>query len=139
MKRILIVTACAVISATACTPREHALWLEWHAADPAAAEAFAEEWKAAHAAAPPATNLTNNHAARWDQIARCESGGRWDYPIVTNRTGSYSGGLMIWTRAWDAYGGNEFAPNAYQATKNEQIEIAERILADQGWGAWDCA
>jgi hypothetical protein len=132
MKRIM--TVGALVALTACTPTEFAKWTEWHNQDPAAAEAFAEEWKAAQH-----TNLTNNHAARWDQIARCESGGRWDYPLVTNRTGTYSGGLMIWNKAWDAYGGNEFASDAYLATKAQQIEIAERILADQGWGAWDCS
>ena len=74
----------------------------------------------------------------WDDVAWCESGGRWDYPPVTNRTGTYSGGLMIGTRWWPVYGGDEFAPQAYLATKNEQIIVAERILDDNGRGAWDC-
>jgi hypothetical protein len=75
----------------------------------------------------------------WDRIAWCESGGQWAHPPVTNRTGTYSGGLMIWTRAWTVYGGGEFAGQAWQASKAEQIVVAERILDDRGWGAWDCA
>jgi hypothetical protein len=133
MRKLMFLVAAAA-AVTACTPTEFAKWTEWHNQDPAAAEAFAEEWKADHAARPAAAPST-----RWDRIAQCESGGRWDYPLVTNRTGTYSGGLMIWTKAWDAYGGNEFASDAYLTSKANQIIVAERILADQGWGAWDCS
>ncbi|NVP29375.1 resuscitation-promoting factor Rpf1 domain-containing protein, partial [Vibrio cholerae] len=35
-----------------------------------------------------------------------------------------------------AYGGGEFAPTANQASREQQIVIAERTLANQGWGAW---
>src|SRR4029077_463114 len=153
-KTITVLAAVVGLGAlTACTPRELAAWVDWNNQDPAAAQAFANtpEVQASLAAgqqqeAAPAPaedsgdqGLTNNHGSRWDKIARCESGGNWGYPLVTNRTGTYSGGLMIWTKAWAAYGGKQFAPNAYQASKAQQIEVAERILADQGWGAWDCA
>lgn len=86
--------------------------------------------------AAPEPQVTN--ASRWDRIARCESGGRWDYPPVTNNTGTYSGGLMIGHRWWPAYGGEEFATYPYQASKAEQIAVAERIWADNGADAWDC-
>ena len=46
---------------------------------------------------------------------------------------------MIRDNVWRAYGGREFANTADQATKAQQIEIAERILDDVGWQAWDCA
>ena len=46
---------------------------------------------------------------------------------------------MIGHRWWPVYGGREFAPYPYQATKAQQITVAERILADNGWQAWDCA
>lgn len=136
MKRLIIIGALTLMS---CTPYQAAQWQAWWAKDPAAAIAYAEAGCPGTTGCKVEQQLTNNHAAEWDRIARCESGGRWDYPLVTNSTGTYSGGLMIWTKAWAAYGGHEFAPNAYQATKAQQIEIAERILADQGWGAWDCA
>jgi hypothetical protein len=90
-------------------------------------------------APPPPAPAVSPHAAQWDRIARCESGGNWSYPPVTNRTGTYSGGLMIWQKAWVAYGGQQFSTWAYQTSKANQIVVAERILADQGWGAWDCA
>src|SRR5699024_1565315 len=37
---------------------------------------------------------------------------------------------------WRAFGGQEFAGNAHQATKAEQIAVAQRTLAQQGPGAW---
>ena len=147
MKRALTAAA-LVLTLTGCSAAELEAWIRWHNTDPAAAEEFARRPEVAadlatgeHDTDGPqfAQWLTNRHAAEWDRIARCESGGRWDYPPVTNRTGTYSGGLMIWTKAWVAYGGQEFAGQAWQASKAEQIEIAERILDDQGWGAWDCA
>lgn len=133
-----------VAGLAACTPREHALWLDWHATDPVAAEAFAEEWKAAHAARATSSDsswLRNEQGdAVWNKIAACESGGRWDYPPVTNSSGTYSGGLMIGHRWWEPLGGREFAQWPYQATRAEQIHIAERIVdeqgLDRGWQCW---
>ena len=76
----------------------------------------------------------------WNYIARCESGGRWDYPPVTNSSGTYSGGLMIGHRWWPKLGGQEFAPWPYLATRAEQIHIAEKIVdaqgLDRGWQCW---
>lgn len=66
---------------------------------------------------------------RWDVLAQCESGGRWDYPPVA---GGFSGGLMFHVGTWRAMGGEEFAPDAYLATREQQIEIAERTRAAAG-------
>jgi hypothetical protein len=131
-----------VLFMTGCTRAQVTAWVAWHETDPAAAEEFAnlpEVQAALHARTPQRTRPAAAPSARWDRIAWCESGGRWDHPPVTNSTGTYSGGLMIWVRAWTVYGGTEFAPQAWQASKAEQIVVAERILADRGWGAWDCA
>lgn len=68
----------------------------------------------------------------WDRVAQCESGGRWDI----NTGNGYHGGLQFSPRTWSGFGGGEFAPVAYQATRAEQIVVAERVLAKQGWGAW---
>lgn len=77
--------------------------------------------------------------ALWDRIARCESGGRWDYPPVTNRSGTYSGGVMIGHRWWPKFGGREFAAYPYQASKQQQIIVAERIAREAGLdNAWQC-
>jgi hypothetical protein len=68
----------------------------------------------------------------WDAMAQCESGGNW----ATNTGNGYYGGLQFAAGTWRAMGGTAYAPTADQATKAQQIEIAERVLASQGWGAW---
>jgi len=77
---------------------------------------------------PPATD-----ASRWDQLAQCESTSRWDYPPVS---GGFSGGLMFHIGTWRSNGGLEYAPDAYLASREQQIDIAERVLANSGWRAW---
>lgn len=79
---------------------------------------------------------------QWDRIAACESGdknipgsGRWNLP---GGDADSTGGLQIQTRTWLDFGGQQYAPQAYQASKQQQIEIAEKILARQGAGAWVC-
>ncbi|HTM84785.1 MAG TPA: transglycosylase family protein [Mycobacterium sp.] len=68
----------------------------------------------------------------WDQVARCESGGNW----AINTGNGYHGGLQFSPSTWSGAGGGEFAPTAFMATKEEQIAVAERVLASQGKGAW---
>ncbi len=65
----------------------------------------------------------------WDKLAQCESGGKWN----TNTGNGYSGGLQFSPSTWRAYGGKGSAAGASRA---EQIAVAERVLAGQGWGAW---
>ena len=67
----------------------------------------------------------------WDKLAQCESGGNWSI----NTGNGYYGGLQFNYGTWQAYGGGEFAPTADQATREQQIIVAERTLAGQGWGA----
>ena len=66
----------------------------------------------------------------WDRLAQCESGGRWS---IDSR---YDGGLQFHPDTWRAYGGTEFAAYAHQATREQQIAVAERVQDDAGWGAW---
>ena len=68
----------------------------------------------------------------WDRVAGCESGGNW----AINTGNGYHGGLQFSPSTWSGHGGGEFAPAAYLATKEEQIAVAERVLANQGKGAW---
>ena len=68
----------------------------------------------------------------WDRLAGCEAGGNWHI----NTGNGYYGGLQFNYGTWQAYGGGEFAPTADQATREQQIIVAERTLAQQGWGAW---
>ena len=68
----------------------------------------------------------------WDQVARCESGGNW----AINTGNGYYGGVQFAAGTWASHGGGEFAPTAQLATREQQIVIAERVLATQGRGAW---
>jgi LysM repeat protein len=71
-------------------------------------------------------------SSTWDRVAQCESGGRWN----TNTGNGYHGGLQFAPSTWRGFGGGEFAASAHQASRAEQIVVAERVLAKQGWGAW---
>src|SRR5277367_2240067 len=79
---------------------------------------------AGHAAAAP--------DSQWDRVAACESGGNWGI----NTGNGYHGGLQFSQGTWAAHGGGEFASSANQATRDQQIAVAERVLATQGRGAW---
>ncbi|MFC9071205.1 transglycosylase family protein [Streptomyces griseoincarnatus] len=71
-------------------------------------------------------------ASEWDAVAQCESGGNWSI----NTGNGYYGGLQFSASTWAGYGGTQYAATADQATKAQQIEIAEKVLAGQGKGAW---
>ena len=71
-------------------------------------------------------------ASEWDAVAQCESGGNWSI----NTGNGYYGGLQFSASTWAAYGGTAYASTADKATKAQQIEIAEKVLASQGKGAW---
>ncbi|MBG9349099.1 transglycosylase family protein [Corynebacterium belfantii] len=68
----------------------------------------------------------------WDQIAQCESGGNWSI----NTGNGFTGGLQFVDSTWLGLGGGVYAPQAYLATREQQIAIAEKVQAAQGWGAW---
>jgi hypothetical protein len=133
MTRKRILTAAVAVAASigvlgACTPEEVQQWQTWRAQDQAAAEAFVQGLATEPAAAPePSTDQSV-----WDKVAYCESGGNW----AINRGSGYYGGLQMLGSTWRNYGGTEFAPTADQATREQQIVVAEKILADVGWGAW---
>jgi Transglycosylase-like domain/Putative peptidoglycan binding domain len=85
------------------------------------------------------TRSTGRSGVNWDNVARCESGGQWGHGTVTNHVGTFSGGLMIMNSAWRQFGGTQFAPTAGQASRGEQIIVAERIAARVGAArAWQC-
>lgn len=84
------------------------------------------------AAAIMAPNAAAAPDSDWDRLAQCESGGNW----AINTGNGYHGGLQFSAQTWQAFGGGEFAPTANLATREQQIAVAERTLAQQGWGAW---
>ncbi len=79
--------------------------------------------------APTATAAS---VATWDKVAACESGGDW----AINTGNGYYGGLQIHKATWDDFGGTQYSGYPHQATKEQQIRVAEKILATQGPGAW---
>ena len=97
---------------------------------------------AAQAPKPTAATRTGGNTGRpaptapdgsvWDRLAQCEAGGNW----AINTGNGFSGGLQFVRSTWLGAGGGEYAPDAYLATREQQIDVATRVLASQGWGAW---
>jgi resuscitation-promoting factor RpfA len=83
------------------------------------------------AGAPLALAGTANAApdSAWDKLAQCESGGNWS----TDTGNGFSGGLQFTPGTWRSFGGSG-SPQG--ASREEQIAVAERVLAAQGWNAW---
>lgn len=82
---------------------------------------------AASLAATPAANAAPLEA--WEALAQCESGGNWSI----NTGNGFYGGLQFTQSSWTAAGGTGSPQNA---SKAEQIRVAENLLQMQGWGAW---
>lgn len=68
----------------------------------------------------------------WDRLARCEASGNW----AINTGNGYFGGLQFTAGTWTRHGGGAYAARADLASREQQIDIAQRVLATQGWGAW---
>lgn len=90
---------------------------------------------AAAAAAPqpaPATAGGGVSGNTWDRLAQCEASGKWDI----NTGNGYYGGLQFAPGTWISNGGGQYAALPHQATKEQQIAIAERVVAGQGFNPW---
>lgn len=70
---------------------------------------------------------------QWDALAYCESRNRADYPPVA---GGFSGLLMFHEATWLGYGGDDYAAEAWQATRDQQIDVALRLWRVRGWQPW---
>ncbi|MFB7475379.1 transglycosylase family protein [Kitasatospora sp. NPDC056184] len=79
-----------------------------------------------------ATGASAAPVSTWDAVAQCEAGGNWSI----NTGNGFYGGLQFTSSTWKAYGGTAYAPQANQASKAQQISVAEKVLASQGPGAW---
>jgi hypothetical protein len=73
--------------------------------------------------------LADDGGTNWDAVAACESGGNWH----TNTGNGYHGGLQFTPSTWRANGGHGSAENA---SREEQIRVAENVQRSQGMGAW---
>jgi LysM repeat protein len=99
---------------------------------PAAVSAPAQTWaeptpEPAPAPAPAASSSAGGTV--WDRLAQCESSGNWSI----NTGNGYYGGLQFSQSSWNAAGGTG---NPANASREEQIRVAENLRATQGWGAW---
>lgn len=79
-----------------------------------------------------ATAGTASADSVWDRVAQCESGGNWSI----NTGNGYYGGLQFSAGTWRAYGGAAYAATANNASKWQQIAVAQKVLRSQGPGAW---
>jgi len=87
------------------------------------------------AIAIPLLGAAGAHAAdgtTWDKVAECETGGAWS----ENSGNGFYGGLQLTQENWDKYGGLDYAPSADLASRSQQIAVAEKLLDDQGVGAF---
>jgi hypothetical protein len=79
-----------------------------------------------------ATGASAADGNTWDQVAKCETGGSWS----ANDGDGYYGGLKLSQENWEKYGGLDYATSPDLASRNQQISVAEKVLADQGVGVW---
>lgn len=87
------------------------------------------------AIAIPLLGAASAHAAdgtTWDKVAKCETGGAWS----ENSGNGFYGGLKLTQKNWEKYGGLDYAPSADLASRSQQIAVAEKLLDDQGVGAF---
>ncbi|WP_051581449.1 resuscitation-promoting factor [Pseudonocardia acaciae] len=69
----------------------------------------------------------------WDKLAKCEAGGNWK----ANTGNGYYGGVQFDAQTWRSNGGNKYAPLPHQASREEQIAVAEKVRSSRGgFGAW---
>lgn len=90
-----------------------------------------EPLRATGRAQGPSVTIVEPASSVWDKIAACESGGNWSSTV-----GRYDGGLQFHPSTWRAAGGTRYAPTADQASREEQIAVAESWLAKTSWAQW---
>lgn len=79
-----------------------------------------------------APNVIPSDGSVWDRLASCESGNNWSI----NTGNGFYGGLQFDYSTWLSNGGGAYAPRADLATREQQIDIAERVRAGRGFSPW---
>jgi resuscitation-promoting factor RpfC len=77
----------------------------------------------------PTTGVAYAESVNWDAVAQCESGGNWS----ANTGNGFYGGLQFKQSTWNENGG---VGSPAQASREQQIAVANRVLATQGTQAW---
>ncbi|HEY5155540.1 MAG TPA: transglycosylase family protein [Acidimicrobiales bacterium] len=114
------------------TPEERAALDHYLVPQPPAPAPVAAPVAVKVAAPAPAPSPAVANGSVWDRLAQCEASGNW----ATHTANGFSGGLQFVNSTWTGFGGGQFAPQAWQASREQQIVVAERVLASSGWGAW---
>jgi hypothetical protein len=82
---------------------------------------------------PPPAPSPERSGVDWDGVAQCESNQRWDI----NTGNGYEGGLQFLNSTWLNNGGGQYASHAYDATREQQIAVAEVVITKADpWGQW---
>ncbi|MUM15743.1 MULTISPECIES: transglycosylase family protein [unclassified Mycobacteroides] len=74
-------------------------------------------------------SVASADSVNWDAIAECESGGNWN----ANTGNGFYGGLQFKPSTWASHGG---VGNPAEASREQQIAVAENVLQSQGIQAW---
>lgn len=86
--------------------------------------------------------------SHWDRLADCESGewdadgnpiagsARWSHGLGAGEDGTFEGGLQFHPATWDGFRTPDLPGHAGDASRAQQIAVAEQVQAAQGWGAW---
>jgi hypothetical protein len=136
------------------TPAEQTSFTPAPEPDDESAEEADEESGQQEAQQEPETDSEQDASAErsvWDRLAECESGewvnggesfvegsARWDYGLEFAHEGyeQFQGGLNFHPGTWDAYRDPDMPDHAGHASREQEIVVAERVLASQGWQAW---
>ena len=98
-------------------------------------EAAPEKAAPAESTSSPGGAINLARAAMWDKIAQCESTNNWSI----NTGNGYYGGLQFNLQTWRSVNGQDFAAYPHQASRAEQITVANRLYAQRGTQPWSCA
>ncbi|MCV7399184.1 transglycosylase family protein [Mycobacterium fragae] len=77
----------------------------------------------------PATGVAYAESVNWDAVAQCESGGNWS----ADTGNGFYGGLQFKQSTWEENGG---VGSPAHASREQQIAVANRVLATEGPEAW---
>jgi resuscitation-promoting factor RpfC len=77
----------------------------------------------------PTTGVAHAESVNWDAVAQCESGGNWS----ADTGNGFYGGLQFKQSTWNENGG---VGSPATASREQQIAVANRVLATQGTRAW---
>lgn len=105
-------------------------------AQAAIAETFRNVGTATTAAPQSVPAVPHSGDDRWDRLAQCEAGGNW----AANTGNGFGGGLQFMHQrsysTWLSFGGGEYADHPWDASREQQIAVAEKVLASSGYKAW---